>query len=171
MKMHRLRRVQLLPRPRAEIFEFFEDATNLARITPPFLGFEILTRAPIRMHAGTLIDYRIRLLGVPLRWRTEIEVYERGERFIDRQLRGPYRVWRHTHLFRDVPGGTEMVDEVDYAIGYGPFGEIAHSLFIERVLERIFDYRAEVVIDLFGSLPRSSQASTHGGTSGLASVT
>jgi ligand-binding SRPBCC domain-containing protein len=149
MKTHRIRRVQRLERPRAEVFEFFEDATNLALITPPFLGFEILTPPPIRMHAGTLIDYRIRLFGAPLRWRTEIEVYERGVRFVDRQLHGPYRIWRHTHLFRDVGGGTEMVDEVDYAIGLGPVGALARSLFVERTLERIFDYRAEIVGELF----------------------
>lgn len=157
MNTHFLRRVQVIPRPRAEVFEFFEDATNLARITPPFLGFEILTPAPIRMAPGTLIDYRIRLFGAPLRWRTEIELYERGQRFVDRQLRGPYRLWHHTHTFRDVHGSggssTEMVDEVKYAIGFGPFGEIAHSLFVERTLARIFDYRAEAITSIFGAAP------------------
>lgn len=147
---HRIRRVQVVPRPRAEVFAFFEDATNLSRITPPFLRFEIVTPTPIAMRAGTLIDYRIRLFGVSLGWRTEIELYERGERFVDRQLRGPYRKWHHTHRFRDVPGGTEMVDEVDYAIGFGPIGELAHALFVERTLERIFDYRAAVIEELFG---------------------
>lgn len=150
MTVHKLRRVQLVPKPRAEVFSFFEDATNLARITPPFLGFEILTPSPIHMHAGTLIDYRIRLFGVPLRWRTEIELYEPGVRFIDRQLRGPYQLWRHTHTFRDVPGGTEMVDEVDYAVGFGPFGDAARALFVRRTLDRIFDYRARVVADIYG---------------------
>lgn len=150
MKTHRLRRVQLVPRPRAEVFAFFEDATNLALITPPFLGFEITTPPPIRMHAGTLIDYRIRLFGAPLRWRTEIEIYEPGERFVDRQLRGPYRLWRHTHVFRDVDGGTEMIDEVDYAVGFGPFGSVARALFVERTLDSIFDYRANTVARLFG---------------------
>lgn len=150
MKSHRLRRVQFLPRPRPEVFSFFEDATNLAVLTPPFLGFEILTPPPIVMQAGTLIDYRIKLFGAPMRWRTEIEIYEPGERFVDRQLRGPYKLWRHTHLFRDVAGGTEMVDEVDYAIGFGPFGSVARALFVERTLERIFDYRADTVARLFG---------------------
>lgn len=147
--MHRLERTQVIPRPREEVFSFFEDATNLARITPPFLGFEILTPPPIRMSSGTLIDYRIRLFGAPLRWRTEIEVYEPAVRFVDRQLSGPYRVWRHTHVFRDVAGGTEMVDEVDYAIGFGPLGDVAHGLFVKRTLARIFDYRARTVASLF----------------------
>jgi len=156
MKTHRLRRVQLLPRPRAEVFAFFEDATNLAVLTPPFLGFEILTPPPIVMQAGTLIDYRIKLFGAPMRWRTEIEIYEPRERFVDRQLRGPYELWRHTHVFRDVAGGTEMIDEVDYAVGFGPFGSIARRLFVERTLERIFDYRAETVGRLFGSPARAT---------------
>lgn len=146
-----IRRTQFLPRPRSEVFAFFEDATNLARITPPFLGFEILTPAPIAMRPGTLIDYRIRLFGIPLRWRTEIEEYLPGEHFIDRQLRGPYERWRHLHQFHDVPGGTEMIDEVDYAIGFGAFGALAHAAFVRRTLGQIFDYRAAVVGDLFGA--------------------
>lgn len=108
------------------------------------------------MQAGTLIDYRIKLFGAPMRWRTEIELYEPRERFVDRQLRGPYELWRHTHVFRDVAGGTEMIDEVDYAVGFGPFGSIARRLFVERTLERIFDYRAETVGRLFGSPVRAT---------------
>lgn len=149
MKTHRLHRTQFVPRPREEVFAFFEDASNLARITPDFLGFEIVTPTPIAMGQGTLIDYRVRLFGVPMMWRTEIEVYEPNEAFVDNQLRGPYRLWRHTHRFRDVAGGTEMEDEVDYAIGFGPFGSAAHALFVERTLARIFDYRAEVIGRLF----------------------
>lgn len=149
MKTHHLFRIQVIPRPKAEVFAFFEDASNLARITPDFLGFEILTPSPIRMQPGTLIDYRIRLFGIPLRWRTEIELYERGKRFIDRQLSGPYRLWRHTHEFREVPEGTEMTDHVEYAIGFGPFGAAAHALFVKRTLARIFDYRAKEIVRLF----------------------
>lgn len=150
MKTHRLVRTQRIARPRREVFAFFEDATNLARLTPPFLGFEILTPQPITMGEGTIIDYRIRLFGVPLRWRTSIDVYDRGEAFVDRQVSGPYRLWRHTHTFRDVPEGTEMRDEVDYAIGFGPFGDVAHGLFVRHTLDRIFDYRAETVAKVFG---------------------
>jgi len=156
MKTHRLTRIQRLERPREEVFAFFEDAGNLARITPKFLGFEIITPTPIEMHAGTLIDYRIRLFGIPMKWRTEIEIYEPRDRFVDRQLRGPYRLWRHTHLFRDVDGGTEMIDDVEYAIGFGPLGEPARALFVQRTLDRIFDYRAEVVGELFGASRRAA---------------
>jgi ligand-binding SRPBCC domain-containing protein len=150
VRIHRLEREQVLRRDREEVFAFFEDAGNLAAITPPFLDFQILTKPPIAMRVGTLIDYRIKLFGLPVDWRTEIEIYEPSTRFIDRQLRGPYRSWRHTHTFRDVPGGTLMVDHVDYAIGFGPFGTFAHHLFVERTLDRIFDYRAEVVARRFG---------------------
>ncbi len=149
--MHRLEREQVVPRSRAEVFAFFEDAANLARITPSFLGFRILTPTPIEMKAGARIDYELSLFGVPLRWRTEIEVYEPKERFIDRQVRGPYRLWRHTHTFEDAPGGTRIRDRVDYAIGFGPFGRLAHHLFVRRTLERIFDHRAEIVASLFGA--------------------
>lgn len=156
---YRLHRVQWIPRPRSEVFEFFEDAGNLARITPPFLDFRILTPQPIRMAPGTLIDYRIRLFGIPLDWRTEIEEYERGVRFIDRQLRGPYRLWRHTHTFRDVAGGTVMTDTVDYEIGFGPFGRLAHAIMVERTLTKIFDYRADVIAGLFGRMPEPPSVS------------
>lgn len=149
MTLHRLWRAQVLQRPRREVFAFFEDATNLALITPPFLRFEMLTKPPIAMGKGTIIDYRIRLFGVPLRWRSEIIHYVRGEHFIDLQIRGPYRLWRHTHTFRDVPGGTLMLDEVAYSIGFGPLGALAHRMFVRRTLAGIFDYRAEVVARLF----------------------
>lgn len=149
MKTFTLERRQLVPRPRDEVFAFFEDATNLGRITPPFLGFRILTEAPIPMRKGTLIDYRIRLYGLPVRWRTRIDVYEPQQRFVDTQLRGPYRLWRHTHEFSDAPGGTLMLDRVEYAVGFGPFGRLARRLFVRRTLERIFDYRRKVVEELF----------------------
>jgi len=150
MKVHRLVRRQHLARPRNEVFAFFEDATNLARITPNHLGFEILTPPPIVMGRGTRIDYRIRLFGLPMRWKTEIEVYDRGEQFVDRQMSGPYKLWRHTHTFEDAPdGGTEMGDVVEYAIGWGPAGAIAHRAFVRRTVEGIFDYRAKVVENIF----------------------
>lgn len=149
MKTWTLERQQWIRRPRDEVFEFFEDATNLARITPPFLGFRILTPPPIRMGEGTLIDYRISLFGVPLRWRTRIELYEPGVRFVDTQIRGPYRLWRHTHEFSDAPGGTWMKDRVEYAIGWGPVGSLARALFVRRTLDRIFDFRRDAVASTF----------------------
>lgn len=159
MKVHRLVRSQRLPMPRGEVFAFFENAENLGRITPPSLDFRILTETPIAMGEGTLIDYRIKLHGVPMRWRTVIERYEPRERFVDRQLRGPYALWRHTHEFHDDGDGTLMLDDVEYAIGFGPLGELAHRLFVERTLEHIFDYRRDAIVDALATrVPHATRA-------------
>jgi len=129
-----------LPRPIDEVFEFFGDAGNLEAITPPWLHFQVLTPRPIAMRAGTLIDYRLRLHGLPLFWRTEIAVWEPPYRFVDQQLRGPYRLWHHLHTFEEQNGGTLCKDVVDYAFFGGP---IVHSLLVKRDLEQIFTYRGE----------------------------
>lgn len=153
MSHYLLERRQVLRRDLDEVFAFFADARNLVEITPPFLDFEITTQAPIEMRSGALIDYRIKLFGVPVRWRTEIESFDPGVSFVDRQLRGPYRWWRHTHTFTRVPEGTLMCDEVDYDVGFGPLGSVARALFVRRTLQKIFDYRAAVVAKLFDGLP------------------
>jgi ligand-binding SRPBCC domain-containing protein len=145
-----LEREQIVPRPVEEVFAFFSEAQNLEELTPPFLRFQILTPLPIAMGEGTLIDYRIRLFGVPMKWRTRIDVWEPNVRFVDRQLRGPYADWRHLHAFEPVAGGTRMLDRVDYAIGLGPLGSLARALFVRRQLETIFDYRREAVERRFG---------------------
>ena len=145
--IHILEREQIIERPRTEVFDFFSDARNLERITPDFLNFRILTKTPIEMKAGTLIDYRIRLFGVPVKWRTRIDVFEPNVRFVDRQLSGPYRTWIHTHEFSDVDGGkaTKMIDRVEYEVPFGPLGGVARALFVRRTLDRIFDHRAAVI--------------------------
>lgn len=158
-----LERVQIIPRPRAEVFAFFEDAHNLERITPPFLRFRVLTPPPIAMAEGTLIDYRLGLFGVPLRWRTRIESYVPGESFVDVQLRGPYRLWRHTHTFEDVPGGTKMTDRVEYEIPLGPLGAAARAIFVRRTLDRIFDYRRDVIAGIYGSAEAATAPSRAAG--------
>ncbi len=149
--LYRLERSQTLPVPRHELFAFFEDATNLQRITPPYLHFELASKTPIEIRLGATIDYRLRLHGIPLRWRSRIEVYDVGERFVDLQIAGPYSYWRHQHDFIDVPGGTELRDTVEYALPLGPLGRLARHLFVERQVAAIFDYRQAVVARLFGS--------------------
>ena len=149
-KTYTLERTQLIPRPLAEVFPFFSDAGNLEAITPAFLQFKILTPRPIPMRAGTFIDYRIRLLGIPMHWRTQIESFDPPHRFTDIQIRGPYRLWHHTHEFLDVPEGTLMTDLVQYQMPLGPIGSLAHALWIRRTLERIFDYRFQKVAELLG---------------------
>ena len=129
-----------LPLPREEVFAFFADATNLEAITPPWLNFRILTPTPIEMRTGALIDYRLRLHGIPLSWRTHISVWEPARRFVDEPLRGPSSRWRHEHLFQDVGGGTRVIDRVEYAhLG----GRWLDQLFVRPDLERIFAYRKQ----------------------------
>lgn len=155
-RVHRLERSQLIPRPRDEVFAFFADASNLEAITPPFLRFRILSPLPIEMRQGARIDYALSLAGMPLKWRTRITEWEPGVRFVDEQESGPYRLWRHTHRFEDQGGATRMHDLVEYAEPLGALGWVAHVLFVERALDRIFDYRREGIRRRFGSDRRAS---------------
>ena len=147
---YRLTRTQRIARSREEVFAFFTDAANLARLAPPSVGFRLLTRLPIRMTAGTLLDYRLRLFGIPVRWRTRIELVEPPARFVDVQLAGPYRHWRHEHSFAEIPGGTLIADAVDYELPFGPLGTLTHAVIVRRTLARIFDYRRARVAELLG---------------------
>ncbi|MGE3275157.1 MAG: SRPBCC family protein [Vicinamibacterales bacterium] len=142
-----------VPRPLDEVFPFFADAGNLQRITPPWLDFEIVTPRPIPMHAGALIDYRLRLGGLPMRWRTIIEVWDPPTGFVDLQLRGPYLLWRHTHTFEAVEGGTVCRDQVDYRVlgGYP-----VERLFVRPQLTRIFTHRQHATLAAFGAPPDPS---------------
>ena len=146
-----LEQIQLIPKPRSDVFAFFADARNLERLTPDNLGFNILTPVPIEMKTGTLIEYSLRLYGLTLRWRTLIEMFEPESRFIDTQLEGPYRYWRHVHEFEEVEQGTRMRDAVDYELPFGPLGTVARAVFVRRSLERIFGYRRQAVTEIFGS--------------------
>jgi ligand-binding SRPBCC domain-containing protein len=143
--LYRLERSQVVQRTLAEVFAFFADPSNLQQLTPAFLGFRILTPLPIVMREGTVIDYRLRVRGLPLRWRTVIERYEPMREFVDVQVRGPYRVWRHTHEFREVRGGTEVRDLVEYSLPLGVVGQVVHEVVVRRDLDRIFAYRQSVI--------------------------
>lgn len=157
--MTRVPRVSLLSRQTVvatgleETFAFFSDARNLERITPPWVGFQILSPTPIPMRVGALIDYRIRVHGVPLRWQTEIAEWDPPHRFVDVQVAGPYRRWHHTHTFEECSGGTRVVDAVEYR---APLAWLSHPLLVSRDVERIFDYRE---VALHQALGRASQPS------------
>ena len=136
--------------PIDRVFPFFADARNLNKLTPARVRFEILTPGEIPMATGTLIDYRIRIRGVPVRWRTRIRDWDPPHGFIDEQLRGPYRWWIHRHTFEPDGETTIARDEVDYGI-LG--GSLVHGLFVKRDLEHIFAYRAQQMAGLFGDAP------------------
>ena len=140
-----LSRTQLVARPLDEVFAFFADASNLEALTPGFLHFRFLTRLPVEMRVGTRIDYSLSLFGIPVRWRTRIAEWQAGMRFIDVQEYGPYRYWRHTHTFEGFGRSTLVSDLVEYVLPFGPAGALAHALFVQRLLRRIFDFRRDAI--------------------------
>ena len=147
MREFTLEREQVIDRPLHEVFAFFSDAQNLSVLTPDWLEFQIVTPLPIEMGAGTMINYRIKLHGIPMRWRSEITAWEPPYRFVDEQRRGPYRYWIHEHTF-DADGDNRTIirDRVRYAV---PGGTLVHKLFVEPDLERVFTYRARKLDEIF----------------------
>ena len=150
VRFHTLRQEQWIARPLEEVFAFFAEARNLEKITPPWLGFQVLTPGPIRLAAGAQIRYRIGLHGMPVGWTTEIRLWEPPHRFVDVQLRGPYALWHHTHRFEAAEGGTRMIDTVRYRVGWGVLGRAINALVVRRDLERIFAYRRSQIAERFG---------------------
>jgi ligand-binding SRPBCC domain-containing protein len=142
-----------LDRPLEEVFEFFSEARNLEVITPGWLRFEVLTPEPVVMAAGTTIDYRLRWRGVPLRWTSEISAWDPPHFFVDRQIRGPYRLWHHEHFFADHDGGTRVVDRVRYAV---PLGRWIQRLVVGRDVESIFSYRKRRLLEIFDGATQSN---------------
>ena len=155
MRIHELRREQVLDGTPDELFAFFADAFNLEALTPPLLCFRVVTPAPIDMGVGAFIQYRLRLHGVPVGWKTLIQAWEPPHRFVDVQVSGPYALWHHTHeltpVNRSHPPQTLMRDTVRYAVGFGPLGEIANRLLVRRDVEAIFDFRAREIPGLLAA--------------------
>lgn len=149
MPIHRYQEETVIDAPLDQVFGFFADAANLQKLTPASLQFKILTPLPIEMRPGTLIDYRLKLRGIPMQWRTEITVWEPGVRFVDSQIKGPYRQWIHEHRFQAEGDKTRMWDTVDYELPRLPLAELAHKLFVRSEVRRIFAFRGEAMRQAF----------------------
>lgn len=144
---HHLHSETVVPASLDDTFAFFANASNLERLTPPWLNFEIRTQAPLVMRAGAEIDYRIRLYGLPIPWRSRIDVWEPGHRFVDRQIIGPYLWWSHEHRFEVMPGGVRVIDHVEYV----PRCRWLSAPLVSRDLRRIFAYRRSTLQEIFGA--------------------
>ena len=153
MTLHTLAQEQRLPITQEEAWEFFSSPRNLDEITPGDLAFEIVSTAGERIHEGQIITYRVKILPfVRVSWVTEIKAVDEGKSFIDEQRFGPYKFWHHRHTFEAIPGGVLMRDLVHYGLGFGPFGAIAHAVFVRAKLQQIFGYRREILAKRFGEL-------------------
>jgi ligand-binding SRPBCC domain-containing protein len=150
MALHRLHHEQLVSRPLAEVADFFSRAENLALLTPPAMRFQLLTPLPLEMRDGTLIEYSLRVRGLPLRWISRIEEWQDGAGFADRQLRGPYKHWLHRHSFTAVDGGTKVTDDVEYELPLGLLGELGGLALVRHDLEKSFEFRHAAVARLLG---------------------
>lgn len=142
---YRLRAAQWIPRPNAAIFSFYSDAKNLEKITPSWLNFNIVNLPERELHAGDRIDYKLKIHGIPVRWQSSIDTWQPGQSFVDRQLKGPYREWIHTHTFEETQHGTLILDEVIYEIPFGPVGDLARELFVKKDLKEIFSFRQKAI--------------------------
>ncbi len=149
MRIFNLDSEQWINRPLREVFPFFADPRNLEAITPPWLRFELKARGNLEMRWGLKIDYRLRLHGVPFSWRSEITVWDPPLRFVDEQVRGPYRQWRHDHRFEENDGRTLVRDHVDYAV---PGGWLVQKLLVGREVDKIFEFRRRTLAEIFRNL-------------------
>lgn len=154
MQLFRIRQRQRLPISIGEAWAFFSDPRNLELITPPSLGLRVTSELPERIYPGAIITYEIRpLLGIRMKWVTEITHLAEGRLFIDEQRFGPYRFWHHQHHFGEIGGGVEVRDLVHYALPGGPFGKLSNKVLVSRQLKEIFDFRRGYLERRYGSLP------------------
>ncbi len=147
VRIFTLEQEQSFPLGLEEVFSFFSDARNLEEITPPWLHFEILTPEPITMAPGAIIDYRLRIHGIPQRWKTEITVWDPPRRFVDEQKKGPYRLWIHEHTFLEVSGETVVRDVVRYSV---PGGWLVERFLVAPEVKKIFKFRRRRLAEILG---------------------
>jgi ligand-binding SRPBCC domain-containing protein len=150
MRIYTLECEMITPQPIEETFAVFENPYNLAKITPPELGFQVISKEKVEMKRNAEIEYRIKWLGLPLHWKTLITQYEPPFLFEDEQAEGPYTLWRHRHTFQPAAGGTKVGDHVDYVLPLGPLGRLAHGLVVGKQLKKIFVYRQDQLSKLLG---------------------
>ncbi len=161
MKKYKLYREQLLKGDIETVWDFFSSPENLDILTPKNMGFEIKTPKPLpKMYQGQIIEYTVRpVFNLPIFWRTEITSVEKNKSFIDEQRKGPYKLWRHKHIFKETSQGINMIDDLEYALPMGPIGSLAHSIYVENRLKEIFDYRYEQVDKIFNKSERLDNSS------------
>jgi ligand-binding SRPBCC domain-containing protein len=151
MKIYRLETVQKLPISQKEAWDFLSDPKNLKRITPDYMGFEILSGAADKMYAGQIIQYLVTpVMNIPTKWVTEITHVDEGNYFVDEQRFGPYSLWHHKHFLKPISNGVEMVDIIDYKIPLGILGQLVHPILVAPKLKEIFEYRKQALIELYG---------------------
>ena len=157
-KIYFLQSRQKIPAPLNEVWSFFSDARNLLTVTPPHLNLKVSNEVyGEALYAGQVMTYKVRpLLGIPLAWMTEITHVETGKYFVDEQRKGPYKLWHHQHHFNAIEGGTEMTDIVHYRLPFGLLGNVANTIIVKQELEKIFQYRYQKIIELFGAWPGES---------------
>jgi len=150
--IHYLHREQVISAPQEQVWDYFADPKNLDELTPPDMKFEIITGGDVRMYPGQMIEYRVEFVrGLRSLWLTEITHVEEGRYFVDEQRVGPYRFWYHEHHFEPLETGVKMTDKVTYAAPFGLLGDIMNALWIQRRLKKIFDYRYQKIVELFGA--------------------
>ena len=151
MKHCKLEYKQFIKQPIDRVFHFFSMPENLEYITPPRLLFRILTPLPIIIKKGSIIDYKIKILGIPVKWKTLITEYIPPHKFIDEQIKGPYSLWKHTHTFIEEEEGTTIHDKIHYIVPFGMFGRIINLLWITKDLDSIFTYRRNKIDQYFNT--------------------
>ena len=149
MRIYNLRCELIVNRPISEVFPFFENARNLAKVTPDWLQFTVITPEPLIMRPGLEIEYKIRLFGIPMGWKSVITEYQPPVHFVDEQVQGPYKYWHHSHEFRAEGNSTRVIDSVDYALSFDPLSRIAQALMVRHQLSAIFNYRQTALSRIF----------------------
>jgi ligand-binding SRPBCC domain-containing protein len=153
MKIYRLESKQNLPISKEKAWEFLSSPENLKAITPKYMSFDILSGADRPMYAGQIIQYIVTpVLGIKTKWVTEITHVVKGEYFVDEQRFGPYALWHHKHFIKEIPGGVEMEDIIDYKVPMGILGQLVHPFLVQPKLNEIFEYRRKKLIELFGEI-------------------